>query len=511
MHPIKFAQTNPDKLALLDADTDQSLTYRDLNERANQSAHALRELGLKRGDVIAVLLENGFDIFEIAWGAQRSGLFLTSISTKLTSSDVGYIVQDAGARALIASDSLSSIAEAVLRDLPQVRGYLTSTSVGSLGSWKRIRDLQPTAAISDESPGTDMLYSSGTTGRPKGVRPTLPSGELTAATPLMRMATTLYFMGPETVYLSTSPLYHAAPQRWALTAQRLGGTVIFTKQFDAERTLALIEKYRVTHATFVPTHFIRMLKLTDAVRERYDHSSLEAVVHAAAPCPVPVKRAMISWWGPLVHEYYSGTETCGITALDSNEWLNKPGSVGRAVLGTVKITDDAGEELAPNQIGNVYFADGPKFAYHNDAARTAEAYDRHGWATMGDIGHLDEDGYLYLSDRKNFMIISGGVNIYPQEIENLLVTHPKVADAAVIGGPDEEMGERVIALIQPVTWADAGTELAAELREFTRSALGGVKCPKQFHFRQSLPREPTGKLMKRLLRDEYRSLVPDKQ
>jgi long-chain acyl-CoA synthetase len=503
MHPITFAHTNPEKLALLDADTDQSLTYRDLNERANQSAHALRELGLKRGDVIAVLLENGFDIFEIAWGAQRSGLYLTSISTKFTSSDVGYIVRDAGARVLIASDSLSSIAAAALYDLPQVRAFATSGSAGALRDWKRLRDSQPTAAIADESPGTDMLYSSGTTGRPKGVRPTLPVGELTTATPLMRMATSLYGMGPETVYLSTSPLYHAAPQRWALTAQRLGGTVIFTKQFDPQRTLALVEQYRVTHATFVPTHFIRMLKLPLAVRERYEHSSLEAVVHAAAPCPVPVKRAMIAWWGPLVHEYYSGTESCGITALDSREWLNNPGSVGRAVLGTVKITDDLGNELPPNQIGNVYFADGPKFEYHNDPAKTAEAYDRHGWATMGDIGHVDQDGYLYLSDRKNFMIISGGVNIYPQEIENLLVTHPKVADVAVIGAPDEEMGEKVIALIQPLDWSDAGTDLEEELRVFTRTALGGVKCPKQFHFRQSLPREPTGKLMKRLLRDEY--------
>jgi long-chain acyl-CoA synthetase len=503
MHPITFAHTSPDKLALLDADTNQSLTYRDLNERANQSAHALRELGLKRGDVIAVLLENGLEIFEIAWGAQRSGLFLTSISTKFTAPDVGYIVRDAGARVLIASDTLSSIAESALDNLPQVRGFATSNSVGALRDWKRFRDSQPTSAILDQSPGTDMLYSSGTTGRPKGVRPTLPSGELTVATPLMHMATSLYGMGPETVYLSTSPLYHAAPQRWALTTQRLGGTVIFTRQFDPERTLALIEKYRVTHATFVPTHFIRMLKLPPAVRERYVHSSLKAVIHAAAPCPVPIKRAMIAWWGPLVHEYYSGTETCGITALDSKEWLNKPGSVGRAVLGTVKITDDAGNELGPNQIGNVYFADGPKFEYHNDPAKTAEAYDHHGWATMGDIGHVDEDGYLYLSDRKNFMIISGGVNIYPQEIENLLVTHPKVADAAVIGAPDEEMGEKVIALIQPLRWADAGPELAEELRVFTRAALGGVKCPKQFYFRESLPREPTGKLMKRLLRDEY--------
>ena len=505
MHPMTFAQTSPEKPALIDADTGKSLSYRQLNEQANQAAHALRRLGLKRGDVVAVLLENGFDIFEIAWAAQRSGLYITSISTKFTASDVGYIVLDSGARLLIASDALSSIAAAALDHLPQVRGFATGSEAGRFKGWKALRDSQPTSPIPDESPGTDMLYSSGTTGRPKGVRPPLPSGEIAAATPLMRMATRLYDMGPQTVYLSTSPLYHAAPQRWALTVQRLGGTVIFTDQFDAERSLALIDEYRVTHATFVPTHFIRMLKLPPEVRARYDHSSLKAVVHAAAPCPVPVKRAMIEWWGPLVHEYYSGTETCGITALDSEEWLKKPGSVGRAVLGTVKITDDSGNELPPNQVGNVYFADGPKFEYHNDPAKTAEAHDRHGWATMGDIGHIDEDGYLYLSDRKNFMIISGGVNIYPQEIENLLVTHPKVADAAVIGAPDEEMGEKVVAVIQPVNWTDAGTLLADELRTFARNALGGVKCPRQFHFREFLPREPTGKLMKRLLRDEYRN------
>jgi acyl-CoA synthetase (AMP-forming)/AMP-acid ligase II len=320
----------------------------------------------------------------------------------------------------------------------------------------------------------------------------------------MRMATSLYGMQPDSIYLSTSPLYHAAPQRWALTVQRIGGTVILTEKFDAERTLALIEKYRVTHATFVPTHFIRMLKLPASLRGQYDHSSLRAVIHAAAPCPVAVKRAVIEWWGPIIHEYYSGTETCGITALNSEEWLNKPGSVGRAILGTVKITDDLGNELPVNEVGNVYFADGPRFEYHNDPVKTSEAYNRHGWATLGDIGHVDEDGYLFLSDRKNFMIISGGVNIYPQEIENLIVTHPKVADVAVIGAPDEEMGEIVVAVVQPANWVDAGPLLAEELRSFAREGLGSVKCPKRFDFRASLPREPTGKLMKRLLRDEYR-------
>ena len=505
MHPTTFARMTPDKLALMHAETGKTLTYRQLDERANQGAHALRNLGLKRGDVVAALLDNSFEIFEIAWAAQRAGLYLTSISTRLSTADVAYIIADSGARLVIASDGLSSMAAAARDALPQVQGFATSSDAERLSNWKSLRRAQPTSPIVDESPGSDMLYSSGTTGRPKGVRPPLPSGEITAATPLMRMATGLYDMRPDSVYLSTSPLYHAAPQRWALTVQRIGGTVIFTDKFDAEETLALIEDHRVTHATFVPTHFIRMLKLPADIRERYDHSSLKAVIHAAAPCPIPVKRAMIEWWGPIVHEYYSGTETCGITALNSQEWLSKPGSVGRAVLGTVKITDDFGDELAPNQVGNVYFAEGPKFEYHNDPAKTSEAYDRHGWATMGDIGHIDEDGYLYLSDRKNFMIISGGVNIYPQEIENLLVTHPKVADVAVIGAPDEEMGERVIAVVQPVNWTDAGSPLAEELRTFTRAALGSVKCPKQFHFRESLPREPTGKLMKRLLRDEYRA------
>jgi long-chain acyl-CoA synthetase len=509
MHPKIIAQSHPDKPALIDADTGHVQSYGELDRRANQGAHALRQLGLRRGEVVAVLLDNSVEIFEIAWAAQRAGLYLTSISTRLSVGDVAYILEDSGARLLIASDRLAPLAAAALAAVPlnelrDLKGFATASRTGGLESWQDLREAQPTTAISDESPGTDMLYSSGTTGRPKGVRPALPDGDIAAITPLMHMATNLYGMRPESVYLSTSPLYHAAPQRWALTVQRIGGTVIFTDKFDAEQTLALIDKYRVSHATFVPTHFIRMLKLPDDVRKKYDHSSLKAVIHAAAPCPIPIKRAMIEWWGPIVHEYYSGTESCGITALNSEEWLKKPGSVGRAVLGTVKITDDGGHELPANETGNVYFADGPTFEYHNDPEKTAQAYDRHGWATLGDIGRVDEDGYLFLSDRKNFMIISGGVNIYPQEIENLIVTHPKVADVAVIGAPDEEMGEQVIAIVQPVSWEDAGPALAEELRNFSRTALGGVKCPKQFHFREVLPREPTGKLMKRLLRDEYR-------
>jgi acyl-CoA synthetase (AMP-forming)/AMP-acid ligase II len=350
-----------------------------------------------------------------------------------------------------------------------------------------------------------MLYSSGTTGRPKGVKFPLPEGGIDHQTPLMTMGSSLYDMGPDAVYLSTSPLYHAAPLRWAMTIHRLGGTVVVMERFDAERALDYIERYRVTHATFVPTHFVRMLKLPDEVRARYDHRSLLAVIHAAAPCPVPVKQAMIDWWGPILHEYYSGTEQCGITALSATEWLARPGSVGKAALGIVKITDEDGNELPFGAEGNVYFADGPQFQYHNDPEKTAKAYDRNGWATLGDIGWLDKDGYLFLTDRKSFMIISGGVNIYPQEIENCLVTHPKVADAAVIGVPDEEMGERVMAIVQPAQDVVADPALADELCSFVRAALGGVKTPREFEFRSDLPREPTGKLMKKKLIDEFRA------
>jgi long-chain acyl-CoA synthetase len=333
--------------------------------------------------------------------------------------------------------------------------------------------------------------------------PTLPTGPVGAETPLTRMGIGLYGMDAGMTYLSTSPLYHAAPLRWAMAVQQIGGTVLVMERFDAEAALAHIERFRITHATFVPTHFIRMLKLPEAVRARYDVSSLRAVVHAAAPCPVPVKQAMIAWFGPIVHEYYSGTESCGITALSSEEWLRKPGSVGRAVLGRLHILDDEGNELRPGETGNVFFSEGPAFRYLNDPAKTAEAHNERGWATLGDIGHIDADGYLFLSDRKSFMIISGGVNIYPQEIENLLVTHPAVADAAVIGIPCDEMGEMVLAVVQPTSGVAGDQALSQELLTFARRELGGVKTPRRIDFIDGLPREPTGKLFKRKLRERY--------
>lgn len=500
-HPLGHARRMPDKAACILAETGEVMTYAEMEASANQGARLMRDLGLKRGDVVAVVLENGFETFRIAWAAQRIGVFLTSLSTKSSVGDLTYILRDADARVVIASDRLADGVREAVSGL-DIEAYSVSGE-GGLKDWSSARSAFSPLVLEDPQAGTDMLYSSGTTGRPKGVRPAMPDGPLDAVTPMTVMGRDLYGMDQSTIYLSTSPLYHAAPLRWAMTVHRLGGTVVIMCQFDAEQALSLIERYRVTASTWVPTHFVRMLKLPEAVRARYDMSSMTTAVHAAAPCPVPVKQAMIDWWGPIIHEYYSGTEMCGITALSSQEWLEKRGSVGRAVLGKVRILDETHREQPVGAVGEVFFSDGPSFAYHNDPEKTAKAHSPQGWATLGDIGRLDEDGYLFLTDRKGFMIISGGVNIYPQEIENLLITHPAVADVAVIGAPDEEMGERVVAVVQPTNWADAGPPLAEALTRLAREQLGGVKTPRQIDFRRTLPREPTGKLLKRLIRDDY--------
>jgi fatty-acyl-CoA synthase len=349
-----------------------------------------------------------------------------------------------------------------------------------------------------------MLYSSGTTGRPKGVKVALPDPpQIDAPNALVMLAHGLYKVGPDSIYLCPAPLYHAAPLRWTMTVQRFGGTVVVMQHFDAEAALQAIERYRVTHAQFVPTHFVRMLKLPEEVRRRYDTSSLQVAFHAAAPCPVPVKRAMLDWWGSIIHEYYAGSEGNGMTAVGPTDWLARPGTVGRAVHGIVHICDEDGQELPDRETGLVYFEGQTNFEYHNDPGKTAEARNRHGWSTLGDVGWLDEDGFLFLTDRKSFMIISGGVNIYPQEIENHLVTHPAVADVAVVGAPHDEMGEQVVAVVQPAEGVEAGAALADELTAYCRQSLSGVKTPRRFDFVDELPRHPTGKLYKRLIRDRY--------
>jgi long-chain acyl-CoA synthetase len=505
MHPTVFAKSAPDRPAYVMAGTGQVVTYRELDERSNQGAQLFRALGLRPGDGVAIMMENHPIYYEVLWAAQRAGLRYTAASSRLTASEVEYIVSDSGAKAFIASRAMADVALEVAARSRGVHLLMVDAALDPFASFDAERGKHPITPIPDETPGGPMLYSSGTTGRPKGVMRELPGGPLLAgADALTQWARTLYGMDEETIYLSPAPLYHAAPLGWSMNVHRLGGTVILMEKFDAEQCLALIERHKVTHAQFVPTHFVRMLKLPEEVRARYDHASLKVAFHAAAPCPVPVKEQMIAWWGPIVHEYYAGTEGNGRTTINSEEWLAHKGSVGRATPPVeVKICDEDGEPLPPRTEGLIYFAGGGKFSYHNAPEKVAESTNKYGWTTLGDVGWLDEEGYLYLTDRKSFMIISGGVNIYPQEIENLLVTHPRVADAAVVGAPDEEMGEKVVAVIQPLDWADAGAGLRAELTAFCRANLSSVKLPRQIDFMQELPRHPTGKLYKRLIRDAY--------
>ena len=503
MHPFVHARTHPDRPAYVMGSTGETVTYRELDERSNQGAQLFRSLGYRPGDVVAVLMDNNPRFFEVAWAAQRSGLYGTYISSKLSAGEIDYIVQDCGAKALIASAGVGPVLDELPGLLEGVELFVTGADRPKYARFETARSAFPATPISDEVAGSEMLYSSGTTGRPKGVKAELSGAAIDQPLMLLDTITAVYGFTADSTYLCPAPLYHAAPLRFTMNMHRLGGTVVVMERFDAEHALALIERHRVDAAQFVPTHFVRMLKLPQGVRARYDVSSLRSIVHAAAPCPVPVKEQMIAWWGPIIHEYYAGTEGNGSTYISSQEWLTHKGSVGRARLGIIRICGEDGEPLPPRSEGVVYFEGGPPLSYHNAPEKVAESTNKYGWTTLGDVGWLDEEGYLYLTDRKSFMIISGGVNIYPQEIENLLITHPKVADVAVVGAPHEEMGEQVVAVIQPADWSDAGDALAAELSAFARANLSHVKAPRKIDFMEELPRHQTGKLYKRLIRDAY--------
>jgi long-chain acyl-CoA synthetase len=505
MHPSIHAKSHPGKTAYIMAASGETVTFGELDARSNQGAHLLRSIGVQAGDGIAIFMDNSPRYYEVLWAAQRSGVRYTCISSKLTAGEVEYIVSDSNSKMFIASAGVADVALEVAPRLAGVQLFMVDGARGLFQSFEAARAALPTTPITDESAGSAMLYSSGTTGRPKGVKRsgTIAGQPIDAMNALAMVGQALYGMDADTVYLSPAPLYHAAPLGWSMAVQGLGGTVILMERFDAELALAYVEKYKVTCAQWVPTHFVRMLKLPPETRARYDLSSLKCVFHAAAPCPVPVKEQMIAWWGPIISEYYAGTEGNGICAINSEEWLVKKGSVGRGLTAPVKICNEEGDELPPRTEGGVYFAGGGEFEYHNAPEKTAESRNKHGWTTLGDVGWLDEDGYLFLTDRKSFMIISGGVNIYPQEIENLLITHPKVADVAVIGAPHEEMGEEVVAVVQPMDWSEAGEALAAELSAFARASLSHIKAPRRIDFMAELPRHATGKLYKRLIRDSY--------
>jgi long-chain acyl-CoA synthetase len=506
-YPGRHAAERPDHPAYVMAGSGEVVTYAELHQNANRIAHLFRSLGLRPGDHVAFCLENHPRFLQLAWGAHYAGLYYTAISSRLTTDEIAYIVDDCGARVFITSAYKSELTEPVASATPRVehRYLLDGTAPGHESFEEAIAD-QPVTDLPDAVEGMDMLYSSGTTGRPKGVKVALRDVGLGVPDTLFLLVAGLFGANTETVYLSPAPLYHAAPLRFCLQVQRAGGTVVVMERFDPEQALALVERHRVTFGQFVPTMFVRMLKLPEEVRDRYDVSSLQVAVHAAAPCPVTVKRQMIDWWGPVLHEYYAGTEGNGFCYTNSDDWLAHPGTVGKPLVGVLHIVGEDGEELPTGEAGTVYFESEAEFAYHNDPDKTAESYLRPGWSTLGDIGYVDDDGFLYLTDRKAYMIITGGVNVYPQEAENVLTMHPKVMDVAVFGVPNDDFGEEVKAVVQPVEMpanaAEAG-ELAAELIAYCREHLADVKCPRSVDFREELPRHPTGKLYKRLLKDDY--------
>ncbi|MCV7056000.1 fatty-acid--CoA ligase FadD4 [Mycolicibacterium gilvum] len=509
------AVATPDKPAVIMYPAGTVVTFGELEARANRLAHLFRDAGLVEGDAVALLMENNEHFHAVMWAARRAGLYYVPINTHLTAAEVAYIVDNSGAKAIVGSaklaDTLAGLGAELPNGLPQlllVAGAelsATSASGGDVDGWQRYPECvadKPDTPIADEIDGDLLQYSSGTTGRPKGIKrelPHLPPAEV----PGMMAMLVEFWMHPDAVYLSPAPLYHTAPSVWSMQVQAGGITTVVMEKFDAEGALDAIQKYKVTHGQFVPVMFTRMLKLPEDVRKSYDVSSLQRVMHAAAPCPVEIKKQMIDWWGPIVDEYYASSEAHGSTLITAEQWLERPGSVGKPLTGVVHIVGEDGNELPAGEAGEIYFEGGYDFEYLNDPDKTASSRHPQGWKTVGDIGYVDEEGFLFLTDRRHHMIISGGVNIYPQEAENLLVTHPKVMDAAVFGIPDEEMGQRVKAVVQLVDQADATEEFADELIGWLRDRLAHYKCPRSLSFEEQLPRTDTGKLYKQELIKKY--------
>lgn len=506
MHPCHHAKTHPDKPAYTMAASGEVVTFRQLEERSNQIAHALRAAGCNPGDTIGLFADNSPRYFEICWAAQRAGLYFVCMSSRLTAPEVQYLVEDSGARLFIASQSKRAIAQDV-KTLTSLAEYWSIDGViEGFTAIETHREQFPATPIPDEMAGSDMLYSSGTTGRPKGIRPPLDHDKpIDTDDAFLTISKALAGIDENTTYLSPAPLYHAAPLRWCMAVTRLGGSLVIMENFDAEDFLKYVEHYKVTHTQTVPTMFVKMLKLPGDVRNNYNVSSLTFCVHAAAPCPIPVKQQMIDWWGPVIEEYYAGSEGNGMTWVNSHQWLEHKGTVGTPIVGELHICDENGDEVPTGDEGQIYFSGTPTPKYHNapDKNKAALHPKNPEWSSLGDVGKMDEEGFLYLTDRKAFMIISGGVNIYPQETENVLITHPKVADCAVIGVPDPEFGEAVKAVVQPMLGEAHSAELAEELMAFCLNNLSKLKCPKSIDFDSELPRHPTGKLYKRLIRDRY--------
>jgi fatty-acyl-CoA synthase len=499
------AVATPDKPAVIMHPSGTVVTFGELEARANQLAHLFRAAGLVEGDAVAILMENSENMHAVMWAARRAGLYYVPINTHLTAAEVAYIIDNSSAKAIVGSGGLRDTLAGLGSELPSGLPAVLLIVDGELDGWRCYPECvvdQPVTPIPDEIEGDLLQYSSGTTGRPKGIKralPHLPPSEV----PGLMSALIGFWMHPDAVYLSPAPLYHTAPSVWSMQTQAGGITTVILEKFTPEGALEAIQKHRITHGQFVPVMFTRMLKLPETVRTSYDVTSLERVMHAAAPCPVEIKKQMIDWWGPIVDEYYASSEAIGSTLITAEDWLTHPGSVGKSMMSALHILDEDGNELPAGETGEIYFEGGFDFEYLNDPGKTASSRDSNGWKTVGDIGYLDEDGYLYLTDRRHHMIISGGVNIYPQEAENILVTHPLVMDAAVFGIPDDEMGQRVKGVVQTVDAADATDAFADELLTWLRDRLSHYKCPRSISFEAQLPRTDTGKLFKQELIKKY--------
>ena len=505
-----WAHINPAKPVLIQAETGAALTAGELDARAQRAARWCLSKGLVDGASVAFVIENRNELIELSLGAQLAGLYFTPISTHLTPAEVAYIIGNCAAQLVLVS---AKTANMVSGEVPatvarySIDGAMPAStdSPEFLDYHAEVATMDPSTALPPRSRGRDLLYSSGTTGRPKGIkRPLVPHEKKNEPDPTSLSAQRTYGLDAHTVYLSPAPLYHAAPLRFSLRVLDFGGSVVIMHRFDPETALALIERHKVSHSQWVPTMFTRMLALPDAVRKQYDVRSLKVAIHAAAPCPVPLKQAMLDWWGDILIEYYGGSEGMGITTIKSPEWRTHQGSVGQATLGIIHIVDDEGTELPAGEIGRIYFSDGPTFSYLNDEVKTREAYNDKGWATYGDIGHVDAEGYLYLSDRRADLILSGGVNIYPQEIENALSTHPAVADVAVVGVPDTDFGEVPMAIVTLRPGEVPDQAQAHALLAHASKALSRLKWPHRVVFEPELPRMETGKLLRRVLKARYR-------